>query len=905
MLIIDAVSPLERIQLSGALAVAVKALSGVVSALERVKLAREVADILVKLGEAAGIPSVPATDDELSDDPNSPNYRYRDTGYIADSRKEKAADQIRVAKQNGEQVMVTSIDWKAIEQNPRQAKDLIVKSNLFGQVDWDALQARGMDPAAGFLIDRVYASIAPSPDDNPEARQDYARALQTIRARLESLTTVKEVRDVLGQIKDEMTGANLNEEETERYAEVRAKINALSIQIKDNEGKTDELYRLAQIADSEKYQAERVVDNRKKRGWAEDPATTAKFVEASAIRDRAWDVWGKAVTARKAVIAPLEAERSDWYEQSKAIMTEALERNAGSPLTRGWLSFGSKFLAVIKYRYNTGSSSFRGHITNAENGRIPDWSWANRERTKPIREATKSEVSFQLKVADSYQREGGKDVSVTSTLALKDAYGLREVQSGNWVLKDPNSAKFHVEQTAAAMSDLGDMLGIDAAHLGLGGRLAMAFGARGTGGKNAALAHFEPVLRVINLTKLGGGGSLGHELFHAFDNILPSLVNETAGAKDEFGTNKPDLFPAGPLRDAFASLRSAILVGDKRSTEVFTITAKDRALAVSNIGTARQTTIAQKISAAGNATDAVLAVDAVFAGRTDKKSLKNKKGWRQIAAAFYAPEGEDFLNIPTGRPMSNFASAAVDLDAGGDGKYWSQDIELAARAFQSWLEDRMASQDRRNDYLSAMADNKHYDADTKPYPEGEERARINAAFDAVFGAIRDAKVFENASSNKALLDSIFGEEPTLDGIGDGPVVAHADPSVLPMDQDTRTILKAAQKFALAKFGNKRVINTSDGSEILIDNNGIMHGLSAGAGINDALVSTDLENLLRNATFMRKEDDRKGRPDILAVYRYGAMVEVQGKPLAIGVVVREHRDGRRYYDHFELKSRKVA
>ena len=48
---------------------------------------------------------------------------------------------------------------------------------------------------------------------------------------------------------------------------------------------------------------------------------------------------------------------------------------------------------------------------------------------------------------------------------------------------------------------------------------------------------------------------------------------------------------------------------------------------------------------------------------------------------------------------------------------------------------------RRNDYLSSYADNKyHFDPifniQWNPYPEGEERTRINAAFDELFAAIR-------------------------------------------------------------------------------------------------------------------------------------------------------------------------
>ena len=41
-------------------------------------------------------------------------------------------------------------------------------------------------------------------------------------------------------------------------------------------------------------------------------------------------------------------------------------------------------------------------------------------------------------------------------------------------------------------------------------------------------------------------------------------------------------------------------------------------------------------------------------------------------------------------------------------------------------------------------------------PEAAKRARINAAFDKLFKVIKDEKVFENASADESLMDSIFG-----------------------------------------------------------------------------------------------------------------------------------------------------
>lgn len=56
MLILDDVSPIQRIKLTSSLAQAVKALAEIVSPLERIKLARKVADILAMLGAAIAPP---------------------------------------------------------------------------------------------------------------------------------------------------------------------------------------------------------------------------------------------------------------------------------------------------------------------------------------------------------------------------------------------------------------------------------------------------------------------------------------------------------------------------------------------------------------------------------------------------------------------------------------------------------------------------------------------------------------------------------------------------------------------------------------------------------------------------------------------------------------------------------
>lgn len=813
--VLDAASPLERIKLVKALGDATAALQAATSPIGRVQAAKAVSVALAALGVGVGgapvdaeeAPGVTATDDGLSDDPASANYRYKDTGYIADSRKEKAASMIKVARDNGQRVRATDIDWNAIEQNPRQAKELIVKSNLFGQTDWDALREAGMSPDAGFLIDKVYASIGPEPTTalpsftakalmsadsdlkllseldrtSPEAmaqtRRDYALGLETIRERLEVAKTVDEVLSVLRDIKDELTGVTLNAEQTDIMSALQAEYTEKRTVAKQAQAEKNSIQEAWRLIEQELQSLKYERDRRQRRGWKPDPETERKIIELEPRQAEAEKVFRDYVADHPELNIEKRTLASggynylndlEWEAQASADKMKAIRREAryfnllSNPATRAWLSFGERFFRLLEYRSHRGSDAFGGHITTARAGKITDWSWTERESKAPAgRKPTSESINFQLKVAESYERKGGRKITVESTQSLKDMVGLRDVQSGNWVLRDQVSAKFHVEQTAAAMSDMADMLGIEMKVLGLGGRLGMAFGARGSGGKGAARAHYEPVHRVINLTKMGGGGTLGHEVFHAFDNILPAIVNGNAGEKGNFGSKNPELMPAGRLRDAFTALKEAMTSGPRRLNETIVIGPKDKKTAVYNIDGGSLNTIPRNIKSAGNLTDAIRFVDLFFAGRSDNRSLKNKKQWRTLAAAYYSEDGAVSVTAPTGQAVSEFMAEAQYLDGGSAGKYWSTVEELAARAFQSYLEDKLASQDRRNDYLSVFADNKfHVDPLTgtewKPYPEGEERTRINAAFDKLFEVLREEKVFEKAMADAALMDAVFG-----------------------------------------------------------------------------------------------------------------------------------------------------
>src|SRR3546814_1400786 len=117
------------------------------------------------------------------------------------------------------------------------------------------------------------------------------------------------------------------------------------------------------------------------------------------------------------------------------------------------------------------------------------------------------------RVGDNHR--DGADVSPQQ---FAEEVGFRGVQCGNYV--EDARRREDLNEAYDALLDLAGVLGVPPKAISLNGELGLAFGARGKGGKNAAVAHYEPGNVVINLTKRGGAGSLAHEWWHALDNYF-------------------------------------------------------------------------------------------------------------------------------------------------------------------------------------------------------------------------------------------------------------------------------------------------------------------------------------------------------------------------------------------------
>lgn len=151
---------------------------------------------------------------------------------------------------------------------------------------------------------------------------------------------------------------------------------------------------------------------------------------------------------------------------------------------------------------------------------LTDVGLKEKEKKKTFDPSQFYENGSPTRVGDDYGVSGHEN----HTKSLLNDMRIRGIQHGNSVT-DAERA-FHLEQTHNALLDMVNALGLPPAMASFNGRLGLAFGARG---RSTAMAHYEPSLMTINMTRKKGVGSLAHEWSHAFDHILPIAKGRSGG----------------------------------------------------------------------------------------------------------------------------------------------------------------------------------------------------------------------------------------------------------------------------------------------------------------------------------------------------------------------------------------
>lgn len=346
-------------------------------------------------------------------------------------------------------------------------------------------------------------------------------------------------------------------------------------------------------------------------------------------------------------------------EQSREEQRNASNRDRNGPVRRG----GEMHTDVNALRNISGSGA--GYSEKA----------ASFKRKIAARMNTNDAFAFNRLMDSRFANERERGIAIAERVAatlepeqnvtpekFSDAFGFRGVQFGNYV--EGPRRQSDLNRAYDSLMDMADVLKVPAKALSLNGRLGLAFGARGKGGKNAAAAHYEPGAVAINLTKGNGAGSLAHEWFHALDNYF----GQYDVAKD-----------------------SDVGSGGEYMTE-----------------------------------------------RHRKVRQRDGNTYVTIEHPVRQEVYDAFKGVMKAIKESSLPERSLRLDDVRSKPYWSTDIEMAARAFERYVQDKAKSAGVENDFLVNIrkADD-HGSPDTYAYPTNEELdGGIRQAFDHLFSTLK-------------------------------------------------------------------------------------------------------------------------------------------------------------------------
>jgi hypothetical protein len=316
--------------------------------------------------------------------------------------------------------------------------------------------------------------------------------------------------------------------------------------------------------------------------------------------------------------------------------------------------------------------------------------------------------------------------------------------------------------------------------------LAIGFGSRGKGGLKAAAAHFEDVYNVINLTKPHGAGSLGHEWSHGWDFAAAKLAAELSRKQSgtmRAGitvTHDPDVSSGedvnrhvnflsdhkvtvalregealSPEEQALVALNDAmhgIAATQSTDQQIHAERARHAQSQTSGYSSWMQGAISNWKANNPNATperqqwfvDRMAELTKpVFAGEVSYSQLDalaeflqaNLKGekkqiitqltvsWPHCVTNAIKRCSDPIIHDSERKSIpSEYAKACRKLD-GGKKPYYATRVEMFARAFEAWAQDRLTAEGRTSNFLVRATKS------GEAYPQGEERKRTNALVD--------------------------------------------------------------------------------------------------------------------------------------------------------------------------------
>jgi sulfur relay (sulfurtransferase) DsrC/TusE family protein len=335
----------------------------------------------------------------------------------------------------------------------------------------------------------------------------------------------------------------------------------------------------------------------------------------------------------------------------------------------------------------------------------------------------KTTRKLNLAVEKKVIRKGGKSFEGLSIAEMQNKlssdFQFKAIQYGNSVPDDER--QYHTKWALESMSDLAEITGLPIEQITARGKLAIAFGARGRSG---AAAHYEPGMKIINLTRANGYGSLAHEWAHFMDNILSPDMNDhiTLNPKTVQKEVNSSNIKIGSIYE------HETRKGKKYITERYYYDGKDPRYPFAKLSSGQSEPDENSIHSNfykfnnGQSIKVLEPDNLPFMDKAVAIAKKSVESLRtQAEGLMDAYEKQNFLKD----------------------NYLNKKEEAFARAFEAYVADKLESSGRKNTYLASVAKTT-LDDGAIIYPQGEFRKEINAMFDDFFVEINKNQEMKKA-----------------------------------------------------------------------------------------------------------------------------------------------------------------
>lgn len=635
----------------------------------------------------------------------------------------------------------TGIKWSDIaDKNLTLQVKETTKQNVVPRPDYQALIDGGMQPIVAHVVKQAYDSLAPAPAINvaptPEHLQRYIRAIH------QYMDGVMAWANNPAQVKSWTTA-------------ISTRANAM-LQARGRGG--------VDLSSLTGPQEKSLLDAVYPNGWREN-SDDLRIIGGNKALKGLQPGTDDAIKATKAIEGgwptPQEAWQKSYIIDEKDGRFHVMQKAAKWRLANGQPAggFDSRDAAI----------EFARTLTKREN---------------------KTTVSDKGISVEKAEREGvprrmeGEDVSSDH---LKDSFGFKGVNFGNWMKGDSNQAErqLHLNHAYDAFSDLAELLEVPPKAVSLNGMLGVAIGAQGSGGH--AAAHFVPGVNEINLTRTSGAGSLAHEWGHALDHYFATQAGMASRTHPFLTEHMAMKAPDGIRSQVYEAFRSIVKSMNKTTETPAQLQARQDAskaraqrnvdgwlksirhdFAARGVDEAAFDALAARIQRGDLGDGTIVAGSTALSPAVDQlRDLYKAKTGRlypldQIKSLqsnvdhltyLTSERAADKAHVPQEITTQYAANAAkIDKEKGGK-PYWSTNLEKFARAFDAFVSDKLEANAAKNTYLS------HAGRTGETVPEGAERVAINKAFDTLVATVETKETGKGTALYNVTPWAMLGRSP--------------------------------------------------------------------------------------------------------------------------------------------------